>query len=145
MTRPDPKTLIGKDVATVPASCQRVMAAVSPGEHVWVGPGDAENISGDILKAYNAAHGIMAHLCVQAPAKHASGHPGGPLSSFTFAYALSLRRDPAVDQPLRYSAGHLSLLAYGLQWMFGREGHCPNQRRRSFAAVCGRCLKRPTG
>ena len=122
MTRPDPKTLIGKDVSVVPASCQRVMAAVSPGEHVWVGPGDAEQLSEDVSKAYNAAHGIMAHLCVQAPAKHASGHPGGPLSSFTFAYALSLLRDPAVDQPLRYSAGHLSLLAYGLQWMFGREG-----------------------
>ena len=63
----------------------------------------------------------MAHLCIQAPTAHESGHPGGPLSSFTFAYLLGRRRDPAVDQPLRYSAGHLSLLAYGLQWLFGRE------------------------
>lgn len=60
----------------------------------------------------------MCHLCVQAPTKHASGHPGGPLSAFTFSYLLQQYRDPAVDQPLRYSAGHLSLLAYGLQWMF---------------------------
>ncbi len=64
----------------------------------------------------------MAHLCVRAPTAHSSGHPGGPLSSFTFGYSLSTRRDPSVDQPLRISAGHLSLLSYGLQWMFGRNG-----------------------
>lgn len=121
MQRPDPKTLIGKPYSEVPASCQRIMGAISEGEHLWIGPSEAK-VSDEETKGYEFAHQIMCHLCAQAPTKHASGHPGGALSSFTFAYALSLLRDPAVDQPLRYSAGHLSLLAYGLQWMFGREG-----------------------
>lgn len=123
MSRPDLKTLIGQPVSDVPASCQRVMAAVSPGEHVWIGPNDAVTPSKEEQTAYELAHAILCHLCIEAPIKHASGHPGGPLSAFTFAYALSLTRNPAVDQPLRFSAGHLSLLAYGLEWMFGREGN----------------------
>ncbi|MBI5155657.1 hypothetical protein HZA45_00125 [Candidatus Peregrinibacteria bacterium] len=121
-SRPDAKTLIGKDTKDVPMSLQRIIAASSTVEPVWIGPKEAKKLSTEELEAYEAAHGIMAHLCVQAPTKHESGHPGGPLSSFTFAYFLSKRRDPAVDQPLRYSAGHLSLLAYGLQWLFGRGG-----------------------
>jgi transketolase len=120
--RPDLKTLVGKDVKDVPMSAQRVLAASEKGEMIWIGPKDAAKISAEDQKGYETAHTIMAHLCVRAPTEHASGHPGGPLSSFTFAYFLSKRRDPQIDQPLRYSAGHLSLLAYALQWMFGREG-----------------------
>lgn len=101
-------------------SAQRVLGSSELGEMHWVGPDQAATLSADESKAYEAAHQIMAHLCVQAPTSKSSGHPGGPLSSFTFAYMLSKRRDPHVDQPLRISAGHLSLLAYGLQWMFGR-------------------------
>ncbi len=107
---------------TIPASAQRVLNSVSVGQRAWIGPDQAATVSAEEQKAYDAAHTIMAHLAVRAPTAHASGHPGGPLSSFTFAYSLSKRRDPSVDQPLRISAGHLSLLSYGLQWMFGRSG-----------------------
>jgi transketolase len=106
----------------IPASAQRVLESVDLGQREWVGPDQAAKLGADEQQAYNAAHTIMAHLCVRAPTAHASGHPGGPLSSFTFGYFLSKRRDPQVDQPLRISAGHLSLLSYGLQWMFGRQG-----------------------
>lgn len=119
--RPDPKTLLADPSA--PASAKRVLEHADKGEMLWVGPADAKSLSKDDLTAYDAAHAIMAHLCVRAPTVHSSGHPGGPLSSFTFAYFLAKRRDPHIDQPLRISAGHLSLLAYGLQWLFGREGH----------------------
>lgn len=119
-TRPSAQELIGTKDA--PMSLQRIMGSADKGEMLWIGPKDAAKVSKDDLEAYALAHAIMAHLCVQAPTLHASGHPGGPLSSFTFAYFLAKRRDPHVDQPLRYSAGHLSLLAYGLQWLFGREG-----------------------
>jgi transketolase len=120
--RPDPKTLIGKPVTEVPMSVQRILAQSSAPESIWIGPKDAVKISDEDAKAYGAAFTIMRHLAVRAPTAHASGHPGGPLSAFTFAYFLSKRRDPCIDEALRYSAGHLSLLAYGLQWMFGREG-----------------------
>lgn len=103
-------------------SLQRILAASVRTDPIWVGPKEAHPLSADEQEAYDAAHAITAHLCIQAPTAHESGHPGGPLSSFTFAYLLSKRRNPAIDQPLRYSAGHLSLLAYGLQWLFGREG-----------------------
>lgn len=119
--RPDLKTLL-KDPSAVPASAQRVLGSSSVGEMQWIGPADAAELSKDERAGYEAAHQIMAHLCVQAPTGRNSGHPGGPLSSFTFAYFLAKRRDPYTDQPLRISAGHLSLLAYGLQWLFGREG-----------------------
>jgi len=122
MSRPSPKELLGKPFSDVPASVQRVVGHAEKGEMLWIGPKEAESVSAKELEGYAAAHTIMRHLCVQAPTSHSSGHPGGPLSSFTFAYFLSKRRDPHVDQPLRYSAGHLSLLAYGLQWLFGREG-----------------------
>jgi transketolase len=103
-------------------SLQRVAKESSFGERVWIGPKDAVKLDDDDAKQHHLAHAILCHLAVQAPTEHASGHPGGPLSSFDFAYALAKRRDPHVDQPLRYSAGHLSVLAYGLQWLFGREG-----------------------
>lgn len=122
MTRPPASAFTGKPVTNVPMSLQRVAQAATFGERVWIGPEDAAKLSVDDKKQHELAHQILCHLAVQAPANHASGHPGGPLSAFTFAYALSKRRDPAVDQPLRYSAGHLSILAYGLQWLFGREG-----------------------
>jgi len=130
-SRPPLKDLIGNKEA--PMSLQRIMQSSEKGEMLWIGPAEAAKLSKDDLKAYELAHAIMAHLCVQAPTLHASGHPGGPLSSFTFAYFLSKRRDPHVDQPLRYSAGHLSLLAYGLQWLFGREGH--DERLQSIDAI----------
>lgn len=106
----------------VPASTKRVLTSATLGERAWVGPDQAAKLSDNERKAYEAAHIIMAHLCVRAPTAHSSGHPGGPLSSFTFAYFLSKRRDSSIDQPLRISAGHLSLLSYGLQFLFGRNG-----------------------
>jgi transketolase len=118
-SRPDLKKLIGKDTATVPMSAQRVLGSSEKGDMYWVGPDEAAKLSADEQKAHDAAQTIMAHIAVRAPTTHSSGHPGGPLSSFTFAYMLSTRRKPT-DQPLRISAGHLSLLAYGLQWLFGR-------------------------
>ena len=120
--RPDRKTLVGKPTSEVPMSVQRILSQSPAPEGIWIGPKEAVKISGEESKAYQAAFTIMRQLAVRAPTQHASGHPGGPLSAFTFAYFLSKRRDPGVDEPLRYSAGHLSLLAYGLQWMFGREG-----------------------
>lgn len=122
-SRPDSKTLIGKDPSVVPMSAQRVIGSASAGEHIWVGPSDGKKISKEAQEQYDLAHKIMCHLAISGPVAHASGHPGGPLSAFTFAYALSKHRNPHIDQPLRYSAGHLSLLAYGLQWLFGRNGH----------------------
>lgn len=124
-SRPPLSELIGKDPMQVPMSLQRILQASSRGETVWIGPSDGKPLSDEETQAYDAAHTILRHLCVRAPTAHASGHPGGPLSSFTFAYFLGKRRNPHVDQPLRYSAGHLSLLAYGLQWLFGREGDDP--------------------
>jgi transketolase len=121
-SRPDAKTLIGKKPAEVPMSLQRILERTTTFERSWVGPKEAAKISADDQKACALAHDIMKHLCVSAPLKHKSGHPGGPLSAFTFAYEVSRRRKPGVDAPLHYSAGHLSLLAYGLQWMFHKEG-----------------------
>ncbi len=121
-SRPKTSSLLGKDPSVVPMSLQRVMSSLSQADALWVGPENAEALPADERTTYDLARNILCHLVIQAPTKHASGHPGGALSSFTFAYFLSLRRDPAVDQPLRISAGHLSLLSYGLQWLFGREG-----------------------
>ncbi|MBI1813235.1 hypothetical protein HY285_02485 [Candidatus Peregrinibacteria bacterium] len=121
-SRPDPKTLIGQDPQVVPASLQRILQATKQVQSLWIGPSDAKKLSSEDLEAYTLAHQIMAHLCIQAPTKHKSGHPGGPLSAFTFAYLLRRRRNLNVDDPLRYSAGHLSLLAYGLDWLLGTEG-----------------------
>jgi transketolase len=120
--RPDPQSLIGQDTSVVPMALQRILKASSKADTLWIGPAEGKKLSAEEQKAHDLAHKIMCHLVIQAPTKHASGHPGGALSSFTFAYFLSKRRDPSVDQPLRISPGHLSLLSYGLQWMFGREG-----------------------
>lgn len=122
MPRPDKKTLIGKDVKDVPMSLQRVMSSSEAGEMIWIGPKDAAKISAEDQNAYETAHKIMIRLSIEAPLKHKSGHPGGPLSSFTFAYEINRRRDPAVDHTMRFSAGHLSLLAFLLEWLFGRNG-----------------------
>ncbi len=125
MTRPDPKSLIGRDPKEVPMSLQRIAAASSPGVRHWIGPKDGKKLSKDDLDAYDIAHKIMAHLCIQAPTKHKSGHPGGPLSAFTFTYFVHKRRNPEIDPPFRMSAGHLSLLAYGMQWLMHRGGRDP--------------------
>ncbi len=106
----------------VPHSLRRIAAVSETVDPVWIGPREAKPLAKDAQIAYDLAHNILCHLIIQAPTKHASGHPGGPLSAFTFAYLLSARRDASVDQPLRLSAGHLSLLSYGLQWFFGRSG-----------------------
>lgn len=123
--RPTNAELIGQDPSIVPMSLQRISQASEPCERLWVGPADAAKFSGDERKAYNYAHTIVRHLAVQAPRAHSSGHPGGSLSAFTFSYCVSKRRDPCVDQPYRMSAGHLSVLAYALQWLFGRNGNDP--------------------
>lgn len=121
--RPEASSLTGQDPKEVPMSLQRIASSVHSAKRTWIGPKEAAPLADDEQKAYDLAHQIQIHLCTEAPLKHASGHPGGPLSAFTFAYLLSKKRDPAVDQPLRMSPGHLSLLSYGLQWMFGRSGN----------------------
>ncbi len=123
--RPSSAQLSGKPLSDVPGSLQRIAGTFEQGERIWIGPEQSMKMSDDDRAGYEAAHQIMCHLCARAPTAHSSGHPGGPLSSFTFAYFLTKHRDPSKDQPLRYSAGHLSLLAYGLQWMFGRGGDDP--------------------
>jgi transketolase len=106
----------------VPQSLQRVLATSVKYDGVWIGPKEAASLSTEDQHAYDLAFTIMRHLAVRAPREHKSGHPGGPLSAFTFAYLVSKRRDPSVDQPLRISAGHLSVLSYGLQWLLGHSG-----------------------
>jgi len=118
--RPDAKALTGKDV---PMSLQRIAQSQTMADSVWIDTSNASSLSSDDQKQYDLAFTIIRHLAVQAPSKHASGHPGGPLSAFTFAYMVTKHRDPSVDQPLRMSPGHLSVLGYGLQWLFGRNGH----------------------
>lgn len=124
-SRPQSGELLGKSFDDVPASLQRIVASSATFDPLWIGPKDAETVSSDELESYKLAHQIAVHLSIQAPTKHKSGHPGGMLSSFTFAYFLRRRRDPKTDQPLRISAGHLSLLAYGLDWIFGSNGSDP--------------------
>ena len=121
MALPDFKSFIGKDVKEAPMSLQRIAAVKEPEERYWIGPKDAVKITNEEADAYKIAHSIMMRLSIEAPLKHKSGHPGGPLSSFTFCYELYRRRDPEHDESLRMSAGHLSLLAYNLQWLFGRD------------------------
>ena len=118
---PSPKDLIGKDVQEVPMSLQRIVGSRHIGERRWIGPDNAAIISGNDREDYKLAQQIMIRLAIEAPLKHKSGRPGGPLSAFTFSYEVMLRRDPAADEPYRMSAGHLSLLAYNLQWLFGRD------------------------
>ncbi len=119
-SRPSPSSLEGKDPSIVPLSAQRVLAAESMADTLWIGPDVAKAQSADDAKAYALARDIMKHLCISAPIKHQSGHPGGPLSAFTFCYGIVRRRDPRNDAALRMSAGHLSLLGYGLQYLGGK-------------------------
>lgn len=122
MTRPDTRSLIGKDVKDVPMSLQRIAGVAEAPARYWVGPKEAEKVSADEAKAYDIAHKLMMRLSIEAPLLHKSGHPGGPLSAFTFSYEVFNRRDAAVDEPYRMSPGHLSLLGFHLQWLFGRDG-----------------------
>ncbi len=122
MTRPPNKDLVGKPVQEVPMSLQRIAGATSVGERVWVGPDQASKLSSEEVEQYEIAHTIIRHLAVMAPLTHKSGHPGGPLSAFTPCFFVTKLRDPSVDQPLRMSPGHLSVLGYGLQYLFGRDG-----------------------
>ena len=122
MSRPDLATFVGKNPKDVPMSLQRIAEGRVKGEMHWIGANEAAKVSAEEKKAFEAAHKIMMRLSIEAPFKHKSGHPGGPLSSFTFSYEVMRRRDPSKDAPYRFSAGHLSLLAYALQWMFGRDG-----------------------
>lgn len=119
-TRPNPQSLIGKDTNDVPLSVQRVLAAETEVDRIWIGPESAKKLTKDDVLEYETAHAIMMHLAIEAPRAHKSGHPGGPLSAFTFSYGLLRRRDPKIDAPLRMSAGHLSVLSYGLQYLGGR-------------------------
>lgn len=123
-------------------SLQRIALTVKKGERIWVGPEQAVKVSEQDKQEYDMAHKIMMRLCIEAPTHHKSGHPGGSLSAFTFAYEVSRRRDPATDQPLRFSAGHLSLLAYALEWFFGRDKGdarlaSPEAIKQSFRTVKG--------
>ena len=113
-----PKT---SDLSNASESCKRVIKSSKLGEHFWFSEDKKAKLTDDEQKAYDLAHTIQRHLIVQAPLKHKSGHPGGPLSAFTFSYFVYKRRNPQVDQPYRMSAGHLSLLSYGLQYCFGRD------------------------
>ena len=113
-----PKT---SELSDAPESCKRVIESSVLGEHFWIGEDDKAKLTDEEQKAYDLAHTIQRHLIVQAPLKHKSGHPGGPLSAFTFSYFVYKRRNPQVDQSYRMSAGHLSLLSYGLQYCFGRD------------------------
>ncbi|MCB9808529.1 hypothetical protein H6770_04740 [Candidatus Peribacteria bacterium] len=121
MTRPDAKTFTGKNPKEVPMSLQRIAASASPGERFWISQSNAEALSQEELEQYELAHTLMKYLAVQAPLAHKSGHPGGPLSAFTACYFAYKLRNPSVDQPLRMSPGHLSILSYGLQYLFGRD------------------------
>lgn len=124
-SRPKSKELLGKDPSVVPLSLQRIIASESEVPRIWIGPEEAKQLLPDEVEAFQLAHDIMKWIVIEAPRKHKSGHPGGPLSAFTFAYALLRRRDPLKDAALRMSAGHLSLLAYGLQYLGGRGGNDP--------------------
>ncbi len=120
-SRPAAQDLIGKNTNEVPMSLQRIAGVKKTGVRYWIGLAQAAILSKDEEQAYLVAHRIMMRLSIEAPLKHKSGHPGGPLSAFTFTYEVHRRRDPLKDEPLRYSAGHLSLLAYNMQWLFGRD------------------------
>ncbi|MDD3896582.1 MAG: transketolase C-terminal domain-containing protein [Candidatus Peribacteraceae bacterium] len=120
VNRPEPKSLIGQDQSVVPLSVQRVLKSAQKISTAWIGPEESPELSPEDARAYELAHTIMKHIAIEAPRVHKSGHPGGSLSAFTFCYGLLRRRNPKEDAALRMSAGHLSLLAYGLQYLGGR-------------------------
>jgi transketolase len=117
----DLAALVGKDLREVPMSLQRIAASRHLGERIWIGPKEAVVLTAEERRTYELAHQVLMRLCIEAPLQHKSGHPGGPLSAFTFSYEIFRRRDPLEDEPLRMSPGHLSLLGYHLQWLFGRD------------------------
>ncbi len=120
-SRPNVEALLAEhDARRVPHSLRRILSSSEHAEPLWIGPEQGAALSKEEQSAFDAAHTIIRHLAVRAPRAHKSGHPGGVLSAFTACYVLSRRRDPAVDQPLRMSPGHLSVLQYGLLWLFGR-------------------------
>lgn len=122
--RPELSSL-GTDTDVVPASLQRIVTATAKKAGYWIGPNEAEPLTKDELAAYKAAHEIMIHISIEATRVHSSGHPGGPLSAFTACYNLLRIRNPEVDAPLRMSPGHLSALAYGLEYLQGNVTHDP--------------------
>ncbi len=119
---PDLRTFIGKPLSEAPMSLQRIAEHTNPGRRYWIGPTEAKALPANVKNEYDIAHKIMMRLSIEAPLKHKSGHPGGPLSAFTLSYEVMRRIDPAHDEPFRMSPGHLSLLGYNLQWLFGRSG-----------------------
>lgn len=124
-TRPEPQSLIGQDKSVVPLSAQRVLQNSTKVDTIWIGPDQAAELSADVVREYELAHTILKYIAIEAPRKHKSGHPGGPLSAFTFCYGLLRRIDPKKDAALRMSAGHLSILAYTLQYLGGRGKNDP--------------------
>lgn len=118
--RPDASDIVGKDVNEIPMSLQRIAEHSSHGQRFWISASDASSLSDEEVTQYELAHSIMKYLCVQAPLTHKSGHPGGSLSAFTFSYFVKKLRDPSTDWPYIMSAGHLSVLGFGLQYLFGR-------------------------
>lgn len=118
--RPELSNLIGQNPKNVPYSLQRILQASQTIDPIWIGPNEAEKLTQAELETYKVAHEIMIHLSVEAPRIHSSGHPGGPLSAFTACYNLLRIRNPLIDAALRMSPGHLSVLAYGLQYLGGR-------------------------
>lgn len=123
--RPNLSSIDNADPAVAPHSLKRVLRACEKADMLWIGPKEAKKLTIDEEKAYAIAHDIMKYLAIEAPRKHKSGHPGGPLSAFTFCYGLLRRRNPHRDEALRMSAGHLSVLAYGLQYLGGRGRNDP--------------------
>lgn len=140
--KPAASDLIGKPVSEVPMSLQRIVAAENVGERVWIGPEDAATVPEQDVKEYTVAHQILMRLCIEAPLLHKSGHPGGSLSAFTFAYEVSRRRDVVKDEALRFSAGHLSLLGYAIEWLFGRDG---DDVRLASPEAIAQAFRTPTG
>lgn len=141
-TKPSSKSFVGKDPQQVPMSLQRITRAQKLGGRHWIGPEDSVALSKEDQEAYTLAHHIMIRLCIEAPLLHKSGHPGGPLSAFTACYEAMRRANPTLDEPLRMSPGHLSLLGYALQWLFGRQGsdsrlQSPQAIMNSFRTVSG--------
>lgn len=114
-------------------SLQRIAQSANAGDRIWIGKDDASPLTDEEVKQYELAHDIMKHLAIQAPLAHKSGHPGGALSAFTFSYWIKKLRDPSTDWPLIMSAGHLSVLGYGLQYLFGR--HAGDERLTSPQAI----------
>lgn len=123
--RPQADALLHASPHDVPSSLRRIIAAKKQGKRSWIGPAEAAKLSDDDKMEYATAKSIVMRLAIEAPAQHKSGHPGGVLSAFTLSYEINRRRNPLHDQTLRFSPGHLSLLAFALEWLFGRDRDDP--------------------